>query len=40
MKSSIDVGRAMAADIDPTNPGVEMWSLASGGIRNFRKVRS
>jgi len=36
VKSSIDVGRAMAADIDPTNPGVEMWSLASGGIRNFK----
>ena len=24
----------MAADIDPTNPGWEMWSSASGGIRN------
>ena len=31
-----DVGRCMAADIDPTNYGVEMWSLASGGIRNFK----
>lgn len=31
-----DVGRCMAADIDPTSPGVEMWSLASGGIRNFK----
>lgn len=29
-----DVGRCMAADIDPTNRGVEMWSLASGGIRS------
>lgn len=28
--SNIDVGRCMAADIDPTSPGVEMWSLASG----------
>ena len=33
--SSEDVGRAMAADIDPTNPGVEMWSTASGGIRTL-----
>ena len=31
-----DVGRCMAADIDPTNKGVEMWSLASGGIRNIK----
>lgn len=30
-----DVGRCMAADIDPRHPGVEMWSLASGGIRNL-----
>ena len=34
--SKDDVGRAMAADIDPTSPGVEMWSSASGGIRNFK----
>ena len=27
-----DVGRCMAADIDPTHPGVEMWSSASGGL--------
>lgn len=33
--SSRDVGRCMAADIDPTNKGVEMWSQASGGIRNI-----
>lgn len=26
-KDSTDVGRCMAADIDPTQPGVEMWSL-------------
>ena len=36
VKSNRDVGRAMAADIDPTSRGVEMWSLASGGIRNFK----
>ena len=33
--SGDDVGRCMAADIDPRYPGVEMWSLASGGIRNL-----
>lgn len=36
IKSSIDVGRAMAADIDPTNKGLEMWSSASGGIRTYK----
>lgn len=30
-----DVGRCMAADIDPTNYGLEMWSSASGGIRDL-----
>ena len=34
--SKSDVGRAMAADIDPNNPGVEMWSADSHGIRNFK----
>lgn len=34
--SSIDVGRCMAADIDPTNVGVEMWSSDSKGIRNIK----
>ena len=29
VKSSIDVGRCMAADVDPRNPGVEMWSSDS-----------
>lgn len=29
-KSDIDVGRCMAADIDPTYPGVEMWAWESG----------
>ena len=26
----------MAADIDPTNPGLEMWSSDSHGIRNIK----
>ncbi|MBQ0050198.1 MAG: rhamnogalacturonan lyase [Bacteroidales bacterium] len=30
--ASSDVGRCMASDIDPTNPGLEMWSSATGGI--------
>ncbi len=33
--SSSDVGRCMAADIDPTNPGIEMWSSDSHGIRTI-----
>lgn len=32
VKSSDDVGRCMAADIDPNYRGVEMWSSRSGGI--------
>ena len=36
VKSNTDVGRAMAADIDPTNPGVEMWSSDSHGVRNIK----
>lgn len=36
IKDTTDVGRCMAADIDPTNPGVEMWSIKSGGIRNVK----
>lgn len=36
IKSSIDVGRCMAADIDPNNPGLEMWSSDSHGIRNIK----
>lgn len=35
IESSDDVGRCMAADIDPTRPGVEMWSSRSGGIRDI-----
>jgi rhamnogalacturonan endolyase len=34
--SKSDVGRAMAADVDPTNPGLEMWSSDSHGIRNIK----
>jgi rhamnogalacturonan endolyase len=34
--SDTDVGRCMAADIDPNNPGLEMWSLDSDGIRNVK----
>lgn len=36
LPSGKDVGRCMAADIDPTNYGVELWSSASGGIRNIK----
>ncbi len=31
-----DCGRCMAADIDPTNPGWEMWSICTGGLRNYK----
>lgn len=36
VKSKMDVGRCMAADIDPRHKGVEMWSLDSGGIRDIQ----
>ena len=36
IKSSADVGRCMAADIDPTSYGCEMWSADSHGIRNMK----
>ena len=36
LPSPMDVGRCMAADIDPTNPGLEMWSSDSKGIRNIK----
>ena len=36
IKSDIDVGRCMAADIDPTNHGVEMWSWCTEGLCNYR----
>lgn len=35
-KSNIDVGRCMAADIDPTHEGVEMWSFSTDGIRDVK----
>ena len=35
IKSAADVGRCMAADIDPTNPGCEIWSTDSHGIRTM-----
>lgn len=34
--TTIDVGRSMAVDCDPTNPGWEMWSSASGSMRNYQ----
>lgn len=36
IKAKEDVGRCMAADIDPSSPGVEMWSLFSNGIYNVK----
>ncbi len=36
IKSTMDVGRCMAADIDPNNWGLEMWSSDSHGIRNVQ----
>lgn len=33
--SNKDIGRCMAADIDPTHEGVELWSPNSGGVRSF-----
>lgn len=35
VKSHNDVGRAMAADVDPTNYGVELWSTDTYGIRDI-----
>ena len=35
IKSQMDVGRCMAADIDPNSPGWEMWSSDSKGIRTM-----
>lgn len=34
--SGDDVGRCMAADVDPAHPGIEMWSSRSDGIRNIK----
>ena len=36
VKSNEDVGRCMAADIDPTNYGVEMWSICTNGLYNIK----
>ena len=33
--SNKDIGRCMAADIDPTHPGVELWSPNTEGVRAF-----
>lgn len=33
--SNKDIGRCMAADIDPTHKGIEMWSPSSEGLRSF-----
>lgn len=33
--SDLDIGRCMAADIDPTHEGVELWSPNTDGIRSF-----
>ena len=33
--SNKDIGRCMAADIDPTHRGVELWSPNTGGLRSF-----
>ena len=34
--SPMDVGRCLAADIDPTNPGHELWSVADRHIYNVK----
>lgn len=36
LPSDQDVGRCLAADIDPYNPGLEMWSSDSRGILNVK----
>lgn len=33
---NIDVGRGVAADIYPSNPGAEMWFSGSGGLLNLK----
>lgn len=37
--SNMDVGRCMAADIDPNHKGLEMWSTGSKGIYNIKGER-
>ncbi len=34
--TNVDVGRSMAIDCDPDNPGWEMWSSASGTMRDYK----
>ncbi|MDP4290983.1 MAG: rhamnogalacturonan lyase [Bacteroidota bacterium] len=34
-----DVGRGVAEDIDPTNPGAEMWYSGSNGLLNMKGER-
>jgi rhamnogalacturonan endolyase len=34
-----DVGRGLAADIDPRNPGAEFWTLGSSGLLDARGRR-
>lgn len=34
--SSKDIGRCMAADIDPNHEGIELWSPNTEGIRDFK----
>ncbi|MCJ8165940.1 rhamnogalacturonan lyase [Pontibacter sp. E15-1] len=34
-----DAGRGVAADIDPGNPGAEMWFSGSGGLLNLKGER-
>ncbi len=34
-----DVGRGMAADLDPRNPGAELWWNGSGGLYNVKGER-
>lgn len=36
IKSNKDIGRCLAADIDPTHEGVELWSPNTGGILDFQ----
>ena len=35
-KSDKDIGRCMAADIDPNHEGIELWSPNTDGVRNFK----
>lgn len=35
-QTGVDNGRGLAADIDSTNRGFEMWSMTSGGIRTVK----